>query len=557
MLLASSVLVKLIGAVYKIPLTSYIGAVGRGYFAYAYNLVMPVHIVTMGVLPVALSKLVSTYSSKNEMSRVASLRRSSLVLFSIIGFVCSLLLLLLTKVYCTYIVGAQKAIYTCVVLIPTVLFSCIACSYRGYYEGLLNMQPTAISQTLEALFKMIFGLLLARFTTSHFILEFENSSTVFDELVDNLDEALSLIYPISACAAMLGVTLGSLFSLLFLRIYSAFDTRLKAVPTNTRSAGKELLIFSLPIMISTGVQSVFQFLDNASIQRSLDKINLSLLRNQLSDALAICNVSDSDLPTYAFGLLSSSLDFKNLIPGITMALGVCAVPVISSAFEQKNMQRLKLLSDSIVKYTALLSCLGALLLCVCSGDILNMFYAASSPDIAVGGKRIVVAFALTAPIYSIAGTAVFFVQSVGFAKKSILPYAVCGAIRVVLNIILFQNDKILIFAPVISGAVGYIILAAWNLLIFSKNTKVSLSFVKSIIFPVVLYILCYICYFSYFRDLLVFENEIISFVIKSVICVIFYMILCFLCGLLNFSDIFRYFNHKKIPETLENTEDIV
>lgn len=61
LLLVATAAVKVIGAVYKIPLTGLIGGTGRGYFSTAYTLFMPVHAITLGAFPVALSGLVSKY----------------------------------------------------------------------------------------------------------------------------------------------------------------------------------------------------------------------------------------------------------------------------------------------------------------------------------------------------------------------------------------------------------------------------------------------------------------------------------------------------------------
>ena len=76
-LLAATVIVKIISAVYKIPLTSYIGAEGRGYFSIAYNLCLPVHSITMGAFPLALTKLVSSYEAKGDILKVKALRKAS------------------------------------------------------------------------------------------------------------------------------------------------------------------------------------------------------------------------------------------------------------------------------------------------------------------------------------------------------------------------------------------------------------------------------------------------------------------------------------------------
>ena len=99
---------KAIGAVYKIPLTSYIGTVGRGYYAFAYNLVLPLHAVTMGAFPIALSKLVSEYRTRNDCRTVLALKKGALRLFFFVGLFGMLLLLLCAKPYCELLVNRQR-----------------------------------------------------------------------------------------------------------------------------------------------------------------------------------------------------------------------------------------------------------------------------------------------------------------------------------------------------------------------------------------------------------------------------------------------------------------
>ncbi|MBE6720810.1 MAG: hypothetical protein E7571_09215, partial [Ruminococcaceae bacterium] len=164
LLLLSSVIVKIIGAVYKIPLTAFIGAVGRGYFASAYNLYLPVHAVVMGAFPVALSKLTGKYNALDDKQSLAAIQKGSHRLMIKVGLVGLVIMLLIAKPYSELIAASPKSIYTILVLAPSILFSSMAASYRGFYEGFMNMKPTAVSQTLEALFKMVFGLIFARVT---------------------------------------------------------------------------------------------------------------------------------------------------------------------------------------------------------------------------------------------------------------------------------------------------------------------------------------------------------------------------------------------------------
>lgn len=545
-LLLSTVTVKVISAIYKIPLTAFIGGVGRGYFAYAYNLCLPIHAVTMGAFPIALSKLVSTYNSKGDTNKVLSLKKGSFRMFSLVGFVGMAVLLCAAKPYSDLVAHSPKAIYTVSVLAPSVLFSCMGASYRGYFEGFLNMIPTAVSQTIDALFKMVFGLLFAKYSMAYLFQRYQATGMVLGTTACDEQTALSLIYPFTSACAMLGVTLGSFASLCFLSVYSKYHSPKINIRLDTKSANKELFAFSFPIMVSTCVQSIFQFLDTATIQFALNKIDVSVLHSAFFQSLKFVNISNKDLPTYVFGVFSASLDFKNLVPGVTMALGISAVPAISRAFEQKNQERFSALVNSVYKYTVLLSSLGGIVLYVCSEEILNLFYGKDSRDIVVSSVGLVKCFALTVVFYSLAGTAVFAVQAVGLSQKSILPYAVSGIIRIVLNVVLVTDERFVLYGAVVSGAVGYAVLTAWNIAVLCKYTKIKFDFLRVILLPFAAFgLTLYFCKILFVQPFLP-DSTIGLIIIKAVISLIFYCILCFLCGMLNFKGFFCNYLTKKI-----------
>jgi stage V sporulation protein B len=298
-------------------------------------------------------------------------------------------------------------------------------------------------------------------------------------------------------------------------------------------------------MISCAVQSFFQFLDTATIQYSLGKVSTDTLKSVYASALSLTSVSDGDLTTYVYGLFSSALDFKNLIPGVTMALGVCAVPAVSGAMEMKNDERLSSLINSIYKYTVLLSSLGGIAMALCSTQILSLFYSASSPDIVEGCNDLVKYFSLTVPIYSIAGTAVFMVQAVGHPEKSIAPYVISGIVRVVLNVILVSNPSYILFGCVISGAVGYMIMCILNMHIVHKVTNTKLDIMSVLIKPIFVTICTAIASNYLFSQCNFTNSTIYNLLIKMSILVGIYCILCLLCGLLNLKEIFSTFKKQK------------
>ena len=193
----------------------------------------------------------------------------------------------------------------------------------------------------------------------------------------------------------------------------------------------------------------------------------------------------------------------------------------------------------------LLSVIGGIILYSCADDILNLLYGKSSPDIAASTVDLVKALSLTAFLYSLAGTAVFSVQAVGLAKKSILPYAVSGIIRVALNVLLVGNGKYILYGAVISGAVGYAVLSGWCIAIVCKNTKTRISFIKIFALPVLAGIATLFVYKHMDLYLIGINSSIVNIIVKCLFVVSVYCILCFLCGMLNFRRFFRDFVSKK------------
>lgn len=484
LLLISTVLVKIIGAVYKIPLTGYIGATGRGYFSMAYSLFMPIHAITMGAFPVALSSLVSKYLAKGNTVKVQQLRKAADRLFFWVGICGMSLMFVLAKPYAAWIASAPKAVFTILVMAPGALFCSMAASRRSFAEGHLNMIPTAVCQLLEALFKMVFGLLFARLSMSYLYQIYLNTGCVLGIPAANEGEALSMIYPFTSAAAMLGVTLGSFAAWVYACAYnrSHYTGRLPK-KQREKGAAKELISFSMPLVAATVIQSVSAFLDTASIQYCLSLCGTEALSKAYAVPISLTNVAESDIVTYVYGLYSAALDFKNLIPSVTMALGVTAVPALSAAYESKN-GKFEELYGGILKYTVVLSAAGGSAMALYSYDILKLFYNSSNPDIVLGCNRLLFWFGVTVMPASLASTCVFAVQALGYSKRLVFPFILAALVRVGLNFYLVSDVRFHLYGSVISTFVSYLLISVWCLCIIRSITKVRISFVQVFFKPV-------------------------------------------------------------------------
>lgn len=538
LLLISSVAVKLISAVYKIPLTAYIGATGRGYFNVAYNLYMPIHSVIMGAFPIALSHLVSKYNANGNSAKVYSLKKASKFLFFIVGVLGTGIMILMAKPY-AQLVASEKSIYTIYVIAPTVLFSAMCASNRSLAEGFMNMLPTSVSQIIEAVFKLVFGLLFAKYSMSCLYDMYINSGSVFGIACETEQAALSVIYPLTSAAAMGGVTVGAFFSMVYVSVYTSLKYNSFKIAGKYTVLGsmKEILSFSAPIIISTIIQSTSVFLDNSSVQYCLSFCSSDALKNAYSSCLAISETQDSDLFSYVYGLFSSAQDFKNLIPGLTMALGVAAVPALSADFENNNLQKFSSLVNSIFKYTAIIAAGGGLYLSLTAESVLSILYSSSNYDIVIGTVKLVEYYGYTMLFYCLAGISVFAIQAIGCAKAGI-PAAVASAfIRVAINYFLVSDSRINIYGTVVSGAAGYFVVLICNMIILKRHTGIKYDKFNMILKPFVCALFSYIFTKMMFTSIFGDVGALLNFIVLSVIFVAMFTFLLILSKTIEFSEI--------------------
>lgn len=538
-MIGASLLVKIISAVYKIPLTAYIGATGRGYFNMAYNLYMPFHALIMGAFPVALTHLVSKYREQGNGAKVYSLKKASSWLFFLIGVLAMLLVLLLAKPYCSIVSSSYKSLLCIYVLAPTVLFSAMASAKRGFAEGHLNMVPTAAGQVIEALFKMIFGLLFAKTAMGFLYEEYLENSTVLGAVCADEAEALSNIYPLTAAAAVCGVTVGAFFSYAYTASYVSlkYNSHTPLGNYKQRDSAKEILSFSAPIIISTLIQSLSEFFDNSSVQYCLSLCSAERLQAAFAKCFEINNTAGEDTVTYIYGLFSAAHDLRNLIPGLTMAVGVTAVPVLSAAFENKDKERFSSLANSIFKYTSVIAFAGGFGLSLTAKSALEILYGSSNYDIVIGCFNLVVFYGFTMILYSLSGVAVFSVQAIGCASKSIPSFVVSAVIRVVLNYILVSKTDLNIMGAAVSDAVSYIIVLASNLYIFSKYSGIKYDIKKMIIKPLLCGLGAYFLSFITYNALFSFENCFAEFAVSGGIYCLIVTLLLILSKTIEFSEL--------------------
>ena len=248
----AAVLVKIIGAIFKIPLANILGGDGMGYYSTAYDIYMPIYVLSNAGLPVTVARVVAECTSKGRFRDARRVLKLSNLIFFITGSI-GCMIMLFGAGYFVRVINNPGAYLAVMMMAPTVFFVCLTCSFRGYYEGLQNMFPTALSQVVEALVKLVLGLGLSMWVYQYGMSTWEQTGMVFSQVCGDYEAAKLIVLQYAAAAAIAGVALGSLCAALaiYLRHKLVGDGITKEelsapqIDTSRRTLAKRIILFAI------------------------------------------------------------------------------------------------------------------------------------------------------------------------------------------------------------------------------------------------------------------------------------------------------------------------
>ena len=525
----ASLIVKVIGVIYKIPLSNMIGTVGRGYFDSAYNLYVPIYTVSMAGLPVAISNMVSKAMAMGNYRDVKIIRKVAQRLFLIVGIIGTIAMFILAFPYAMSAknMDVLPAVF---VITPSIFFCCIMSSYRGYYNGLSNMTPTAVSEVFEAAGKLIFGLICAKGVITYGYSRFEQGLTVFGRTVTNESEALSAIYPYAAAGATAGVTLGTVVGVLFLLVMHKVSgdritkTELASAPKPETSGviAKKMFQFAIPVALSSLVFSITNLIDAITVQNRLETVvlnNMDLIRNMYSEQLV--GVLDADVKNFLYGAYSLSLDFRNLIPSITMTLGISAIPALSAAWAVKNKKAIKVSIESVMRVTMLVAMPCGIGMGVLAQPILAAFYGsgASASGVSIAAPVLMV-YGFTIFLIALSQPMTNMLQALDKTKIPLISMTVGAVVKFISNLIFVSIPSLNVNGAVIGTVSCYAVITIINLFAIIKTTRIRINFISVFIKPIICGVLCGISAYTSFglSNRFIPEFSLAGHDLKNILC---------------------------------------
>ena len=404
----SALIVKVIGLFYRIPLLNLLGTEGMGYFNTAYELYALFCVISTAGLPVAMSVLISALEAEGKEAEGRRVFRVSLGLFAAVGCAGTLLLWSLSAPFAS-LLGSPLSAACMRAISPTVFFICLSSAFRGYFQGRRQMLPTALSQVMEACGKLFLGLSFAGLA---------------------LDRGKSL--PTTAAYAVMGLTVGTALSVLYLYIHKRMSDRravdisaLQEENSSSLSVLRRLLAIAVPVTLSTGLISLTKCIDLALILRRLQEAG-----HTAAEATSL------------YGCYSTLvLPVFNILPSLTTSVALSATPTLSAALQKgkEGLSELQKTASSALRIILTVSLPAALGISVFAEDILSLLFR-GQPIAVVQATPWLSCLGLSVPAACLITVTGAMLQAAGKAQKPIVSM-LCGVtVKIVVAFVLLGRE---------------------------------------------------------------------------------------------------------------------
>ena len=444
MLAMATAIVKVIGALYKIPLNAIIGEQGFGYYSTAYEIYAVLLMISTAGLPVAMSRMISQAGALEHHNQVRRIYTTCRSIFLMLGIGGTLLMTL----FCRQLAAFQNqpdawAAIGC--LGPCVLLICIMSTFRGYFQGQSNMLPTSISQVLEAIVKLIVGMAAA-------LLLLKTTNSV----------------ALAAGGAILGVTVSCLVSAVYLfscfrRSYTQLP-QAQDTPDSFGATAKQLLMIAVPITVGSAGLQLLTALET--------KIYMGKLLQQMSQSAA-----DTQR-----GIYSMTQTIFNMPCAFITPITISIIPAITAQLTLKNHKEAKGISESAIRVMALISMPCAFGLATLSQPVTALLGGYTGEKLVLAGNlMMVLGFSIMFNAIVLVTTAIM--QAHGHVTRPVVNMFLGGLVKLVAVAVLTGNPAIGIVGTPIGTLLCYLCITVLNVLSIRNLIGEPPALLKNLIRP--------------------------------------------------------------------------
>ncbi len=500
----AGVLVRILGLLKRIPLAYIIEDVGNSYYSAAYEIYNIVLTISSYGIPLSVSKLVSARVGKGQYKNAEKIFKCALI-FALVSGTASSVLVYIYSGNLSRLMNEPMSEMALRVLAPTLFVVAVMGVFRGYFQGVGTMVPTAFSQLIEQVVLITVSLSSAYFLSIR--------GAKIGALLQN--KYYKNAY--GAAGATLGCSVGALASLIFLiALYNAYIRKNKKLilrdeteyEESTLNVFKALIFTIVPVVISSTVNNISNFLDQYIHNRVM--VEKGLL----------------DIKSVNWGIYSGKYLVLIGVPiAMANAMGASSVPTISAIMRKKNYEEICSKIGSVIRITMMISIPSAIGLSVMAPSVMYLLFSSTGevgPNLVRIGSFGIIFFSFSTLTNGI-------LQGMSKMFKPIIHGLIAIVIHVSLLLALLYLTDWNIYAVAFSNNFFSLVICILNLYSIHKAVGYRQEVKKTFIVPVVsaaimgavLYLFDFLFMRNGFSRILILVNILIGVIIYFIFMIMF------------------------------------
>lgn len=502
----ASIISRIIGLIYRLPMTDIIGDLGNSYYGSAYEVYSIMLIISSYSLPLAVSKLVSAQMSKGRRRMAYQVLKGAMLFALISGAVFSLLVFFGAGFFSETYLKTPNCIFALRVLAPALLVVAILGVLRGFFQGLGTMIPSAISQIVEQIVNAIVSVWAA-------YMLFGYGKRIGGVLGD--PEHYSAAY--GAAGGTLGTNLGSVAGLLFMIfVFCVYMRVFKRQLKRERISAMEpfletikmLFITIIPVLLSTTIYNISSFIDNGIYK------HIAYAQGYVSDDIDVW-----------WGVYTGKYKLMINVPiSIASAMAASSVPTLTASFGKKDMNAVKRELNSAMRFVMIIAFPCAVGLGVLAKPIFLLLFPSTAQTLDLAGTMMYMG-AIAVVFYSMSTLSNGLLQGIGRMKAPVINAAIALVLHVIILVVMMLFFRLNIYAVVLSNVLFALIMCILNSILLARYSGYRQEVVRTFIIPAICSAIMGGASFGIYRLLyLISSNNTISVIIAMIVAVVVYAV---------------------------------
>ena len=463
-LAAASILVRIIGMVYRIPVTRILGPVGNSYYSAAYEVYSMVLLISSFSLPLAVSKLVSARMASGQPKAAYKIFKCTLTFALVSGGIGALLIFFGAGFFSDVLVNTPESKLALQVLAPTILVVAVMGCMRGYFQGLGTMVPTAVSQIVEQIINAAVSI-GAAYVLFHYGLK-----------IDAVLGTKTAAYAYGAAGSTLGTGLGALSGLLFLAfLVAAYRHVMRRKMAVSREERREestaeiyymLILTIMPVILSTAVYNLSGIIDQGIFK------HLMALKNY--DSMGIDEL---------WGIYSGEYKLLTNVPiAVASAMASSTIPVLTRARIAKDRKEMRRKTENAIRFVMVICIPCAVGLSVLATPILTLLFG--EKDHLQLSALLLQTGSLSVVLYGMSTLTNGILQGMDKMRLPVIHAAISLALHVVLLVVLLMVTNLNIHTVVWANIFFAFLMCILNSRSIAKYMRYRQEFKRTFIVPI-------------------------------------------------------------------------